>query len=44
MAAPHYDLMDCSLRSIALRRELALLDGALDENVVALLEGHRNTR
>jgi hypothetical protein len=44
MTVPDYHLMDGSLRSIAIRRELTLLNGALDEDVVALLEGHRNAR
>jgi len=34
--------MDGPLHSVALRCELALLDGALDEDVVALLEGRRD--
>jgi hypothetical protein len=42
VAVPHYYFMNSPLRSIALRRELALLDGAFDENVVSLLEGHRD--
>ena len=36
MAVPHYDFMNGPLRSIALRSERALLDGALDESVVSL--------
>jgi hypothetical protein len=44
VAAPHHDFVNGPLRPIACRRELALLDGALDENVVSLLEGHRDAR
>ena len=42
VAVPNDDFMDDSLRSVALRRELALLDSAFDEDVVALIEGHGN--
>ena len=42
VAVSDNDFMDDSLHSVALRRELALLDRPLDEDVVAFLEGRRN--
>src|ERR1035438_10479302 len=42
VTAPDHDFMYGSLHSVAIRGELALLDGALDEDVVALLEGRRD--
>src|SRR5437868_7098705 len=42
VAAPDDDFVDESLQAIALGRELALLDGAFDEYVVAFVEGHRD--
>src|SRR5471030_1626843 len=44
MAVPDNQLMDDPLHSVALRRELTLLDGALDKNVVALIKGHGDAR
>ena len=44
VAVPNDDFMDGPLCSIAFRRELALLDGALDEDIVAFLESHGNAR
>ena len=44
MAVPNHHFMDHTLDSIAFRRERALFNGSLDEDVVALLEGHRNAR
>src|ERR1019366_7933189 len=40
MAVPDNHLMDDPLHSVALRRELALLDGSLDKNVIAFVKGH----
>ena len=42
LAGPDNDLMNDSLHSVALWRELALLDGSFDEYVVALLEIRRD--
>jgi hypothetical protein len=44
VAVPHNDFMDDSLYAVALRYELALLDGPVNEDVVAFLEGRRNAR
>ena len=41
MAVPHDDLVDDALGPV-LRSELALLDGAFDKDVLALLEGERD--
>src|SRR5580704_17611647 len=38
------NFMDNPLHTVAFWSELALLDGALDENVVALVEGHGDAR
>jgi hypothetical protein len=40
VAVPDDNFMDNPLHSVAFWRELSLLDSALDENVVALVEGH----
>ena len=39
VAAANYNFLDRPFDSITLRLELALLDGALDKDVVALVEG-----
>ena len=44
VAVSNDHFMDDSLHAVALRRELALLDRPLDENVVAFLEGRRDAR
>src|SRR5271155_3936539 len=44
VAGSNNHFMDDSLHSIALRRELALFNRPLDEDVVAFLEGRRNPR
>src|ERR1035437_2413393 len=44
MAVPDDHLVDDPLHAVALRCELALLDGALDKNVVALVKGHGDAR
>ena len=43
MAGPDNNLMNDALHSVALRRELAPLDGSFDEYVVALFEIRRDT-
>src|SRR5580704_11767301 len=42
VAVPNDNFMDNPLHSVTLWSELALFDGALDENVVALIESHGN--
>src|ERR1022692_1795365 len=44
VAVPNNDFMDDALHAVGLRRELALLDRPLDEEVVAFLESRRGAR
>ncbi len=44
MAVPYDDLINGSLNSVAFRCKLALLDGSVDEDVVALFEGLCDSR
>jgi hypothetical protein len=44
VAAPNGNFMDDPLHSVAFWSELALLDGALDKDVVALVKRHGDAR